>query len=92
MDNEEIIARLLFSLARKRKWGESHIAYENMFRSLKSESFGKKGLKNAKNIAEELFREGFVIKKPTSYGLQISLNPEKGKEIKELIKKLGFEL
>ncbi len=93
MDNEEIRARLLFTLARHRKWGESHTAYEHMFRQFKSEALGKAGLKNVRNIADELMREGFVIKKPTHYGLQISLNPRKAMEIKQLIKdKLGYDL
>lgn len=91
MDNEEIRARLLFSLARRRNWGESHTAYEHMFRQFKSESLGKAGLKNVRNIADELMREGFIIKKPTHYGLQVSLNPKKSQEIKQIImEKLGF--
>lgn len=93
MDNEEIRARLLFALARKRKWGESHTASENLFRQFKSEALGKAGLKNARNIAEELMREGFILKKPTHYGLQVSLNSKMSQEIKKLIKeKLGFDL
>ena len=93
MDNEEIRARVLFALARHRKWGESHTAYEHMFRQFKTEALGKAGLKNAKNIADDLMREGFIIKKPTSYGLQVSLNPKKAQDIKKLIKdKIGFEL
>ncbi|MCI0504237.1 hypothetical protein L0Y65_06035 [Candidatus Micrarchaeota archaeon] len=94
MDNESAIkARLLFSLARKRKWGESHTAYENIFKSFKSEAFGKEGMKYAKSLAEELVREGFIIKKPTHYGLQVSLNPQMAQEIKQLIKEnLGFDI
>ena len=93
MDNDEIRARLLFALARHRKWGESHTAYENMFRQFKSESLGKAGLKNVRNICEDLIREGFIIRKPTGYGLHVSLNPRKSQEIKRVIKeKLGFDL
>jgi len=93
MDNEVIRAKLLFALARNRKWGGSHTAYENMFRIFRSEALGKAGLKNVKNIAEELIREGFIIKKPTNYGLQISLNPRKAGEISRMIKEqLGFDL
>ena len=93
MDNEQIAAKLLFALARNRKWGESHTAYEHMFKYMKSEILGKEGLKLAKNIAEDLFRQGYVIKKPTHYGLQVSLNPKMSKPIKELIKKhIGFDL
>ena len=91
MDNDYIRAKLLFALARKRKWGESHTAYENMFRQFKSESLGKEGMKLATKIAEELMREGFIIKKPAHYGLQVSLNPRKSQEIKKLIKdNIGF--
>ena len=94
MDNIKTLkARLLFSLARKRKWGESHTAYENMFKSLKSEAFGKDALKMVKKLADELVRDGLIIKKPTHYGLQVSLNPAFAYEIKKMIKDcLGFEL
>ena len=86
MDNEEIRARILFALTRKRKWGESHTAYENIFRQFKSEALGKAGLKNVKNIADELIKEGLIIKKPAHYGLQVSLNPRKADEIRKIIK------
>ena len=93
MDNEEIRAKPLFALARKRKWCESHTTYENMFRQFRSEALGKAGLKNVKNIAEELIKEGFILKKPTHYGLQVSLNPKMAAEIKMMIKdKLGFDI
>ena len=93
MDNEEIRARLLFSLARRRNWGESHTAYEHIFRQFRSESLGKAGQKNVKNIAEDMVREGYILKKPTHYGLQVSLNPKRSQEIKKVIKdKLGFDL
>ncbi len=91
--DEELSAKILFSLARNRKWGESHTAYENMFKYLRSEVFGKEGLKLAKNTAEDLFRQGYIIKKPTHYGLQVSLNPRMSKQVKELVKKhIGFDL
>jgi hypothetical protein len=93
MDNEEIRARLLFALARHRKWGERHTAYEHMFRQFKTEALGKAGLKNVKNVADDLMTEGFIIKKSTHYGLQVSLNPRKSQEIKKIIsEKLGFVL
>lgn len=51
------------------------------------------GLKNVKNIADELMREGYIIKKPTHCGLQISLSPKLSREIRNLIKEmLGFDL
>ncbi len=93
MDNATIRAKLLFALARHRKWGESHTAYENMTKQFRSQSLDKEGMKMADKVAEELFREGFVLKKQTHYGLQVSLNPKKSQEIKKLIKEqMGFGL
>ncbi len=94
MDNENFVkAKLLYSLARRRKWGESHTDYENIFKILKSESLGKESLRQAKEFAGDLMRAGFIIKKPTGYGLQVSLNPHLAQEIKKIIKEqLGFEL
>ena len=94
MDNDKLTAaRILFALARKKKWGESHTAYENMFRQFRSQPMGKEGLKHATNIAAILTRNGFILKKPTHYGLQVSLNTRKAQEIKQLIKEqLGFDL
>ena len=84
---------MLFALARRRNWGESHTAYEHMFRQFKSEALGKAGLKNVRNMSDELMREGYIIKKPTHYGLQVSLNPKMSHEIKKLImEKIGFNL
>ncbi len=93
MDTQVIRAKLLLALARKRKWGESHTAYENMTRQFKSESLGKHGFKLVEEVARGLVREGLVLEKRTHYGLQVSLNPRNAREIKALIKqKLGFEL
>ena len=94
MDNEQrCSALILFSLARKRKWGESHTAYENLFKVFRSEALGKHGMNDAKNVADNLIKNGFIIRKPTSYGMQVSLNPNKSQEIKKLIKEqLGFDL
>ncbi|MBI2583314.1 MAG: hypothetical protein HYW25_01480 [Candidatus Aenigmarchaeota archaeon] len=93
MNNGVFRAKILFALARKRKWGESHTAYENMFRIFRSEALGKHGLKNVKNLADDLVREGFIMTKPAHYGLQVSLNPKRAQEIKKLIKEyLGYDL
>ncbi len=94
MDNEDRLrSQLLFSLARKRKWGGSHTAYENIFKVFKSQSLGKHGLALAKDLAEKLIKERFILRKPTHYGTQVSLNPEKSQEIKKLIKEqLGFDI
>ena len=81
MDSSELIkAKILFKLARRRNWGNSHTAFDNL----------KKGFKPryhniVKKAAEELIKDNFIFKKPTGYGLHVSLNHEKAKEIKEII-------
>lgn len=76
-------AKLLFKLARRRKWGNSHTAFDNL----------KKGFRPrdhilVKRAAEELIKENLLFKKPTGYGLHVSLNHEKGREIKQMISEL----
>jgi len=39
----------------------------------------------AKKAAEELIKENLLLRKPTGYGLQVSLNHEKAREIKQKI-------
>ena len=82
VSEDELKAMVLHKLAKKRKWGESHTAFENVAKGVPPHLKGK-----LKDLAEELMKEGFIIKKPTSYGLQISLNVERSEEIKWKIKK-----
>ena len=64
-----------------------------MKKSSRPESFGKDAMKLATRLAEELMRDGFIIKKTTHYGLQVSLNPRMAQEIKRMIKEnLGFDI
>jgi len=84
MDSLDLVkAKLLFKLARRRKWGNSHTAFDNL----------KKGFKPrehllVKRAAEELIKENFLFKKPTGYGLHVSLNHERVAEIKQIISEL----
>ncbi|MFH1721369.1 MAG: hypothetical protein ABH950_02055 [Candidatus Altiarchaeota archaeon] len=76
-------AKLLFKLARRRNWGASHTSFHNL-----TKGFKPKDQKQIKKIAEQLLKTGFLIKKPTSYGLEISLNSNKSKQIKQKIKEM----
>ncbi len=83
MDLELIKAKILFKLARRRNWGGSHTAFDNL----------KKGFKPHENefvakAASELIKENLLFKKPAGYGLHVSLNHERAREIKERINKL----
>ncbi|MCK4319824.1 hypothetical protein KAW38_04615 [Candidatus Micrarchaeota archaeon] len=82
VSDNELKAMLLHKLAKRRKWGESHTAFENVIKGVPSHLKGK-----LKELAEELIKEGFIVPKPTNYGLQISLNVERSEVIKSIIKK-----
>ena len=76
-------AKILFKLARRRNWGGSHTAFDNL-----KKGFKPKDQEWIKKAAEELIKENLVWKKPTGYGLHVSLNHEKAHEIKTKIKEL----
>lgn len=76
-------AKVLFKLARRRNWGGSHTAFDNLKKGFKPNDHG-----TVKEAAEELIKENFLFKKPTGYGLHVSLNPEKAAEIKAKIREL----
>ena len=73
MDYKKIILRQLF---RRRVIGAKHTAVEHLTKGLPKHVIGE-----AKKAVQELIKEGFILSKPTSYGLQVSLNPEKIDEI-----------
>ena len=86
--SEEVIkARLLYHLRRKKVIGGVHTHFDTITRGFPAH-LGK----DVKNIAKQLIKDGLLITKPTSYGLQISLNKERLKEIEYFIKKvLGYD-
>ena len=82
-DEDKIKATILYHLRRKRIIGAKHTHFDTLKTGFPSH-LGKE----IKKISEELIRQEYIIKKPTSYGLQVSLNKEKLKEIEEFIKKV----
>ena len=87
-DEEKIKATLLYHLRRKKKIGESHTPFDTLKKGFPSH-LGK----DIKKIAEELIKKRYIIPKPASYGLQVSLNKEKLQEVEDFIKRiLGYEL
>lgn len=85
--DEEMKVRILLKLAKRGKWGGAHTSFDNLKKGWNDRDLGKRGIKRVQEIAKELIREGFVLGKPTSYGLEISLNPKKSTEIEQIIKK-----
>ena len=86
-DEDNIKATILYHLRRKKVIGGVHTPFDMLKRGFPSH-IGK----DIEKIAKELIRQSLVIQKPTNYGLQVSLNKEKIKEIEGFIKKiLGYE-
>lgn len=77
MDLKKIILRKLF---RHRIIGGKHTAIEHLTKSLPKHIIGQ-----AKIAVNELIKENLIHTKHTSYGLQVSLNPEKIEDISKLI-------
>jgi len=79
--SEEVIkARLLYHLRKKNVIGGKHTPFDNLIRGFPSH-LGKE----VKKAAHELIKSDWLVTKPTSYGLQVSLNKEKLPEIHEFI-------
>ncbi len=76
-------ATLLYHLRRKRIIGNKHTPFDTLKKGFPSH-LGK----DVKKIAEQLIKQEYILAKPTSYGLQVSLNKEKIGEIENFIKRI----
>ncbi|MBU1203878.1 MAG: hypothetical protein KKG60_02295 [Nanoarchaeota archaeon] len=79
-DEDKIKATILYHLRRKKVIGGVHTPFDTLKRGFPSH-LGK----DINKIAKQLIKEGFLITKPTSYGLQVSLNKKKLRGIEEFI-------
>lgn len=79
-DKDKIKATLLYHLRRKQVIGGVHTPYDTLKRGFPSH-LGKE----IEKAAKELIREGLILTKPTAYGLQVSLNKDKIREIEDFI-------
>lgn len=92
-NDAELKAWILYKLAKHGYFHGRHTDFENISKGFKPQHIGKEGKRRISKLAEELIKEGFIIKKPTSYGLHVHLNSAKSKEIKDAIKRvLGIDL
>ncbi len=76
LTEEQIKDHILFKLHWKKYWGARHTALESVRKGIPKHLAG-----NYVDAAKELIKEGLIVSKPTSYGLQISLNPNRREEI-----------
>lgn len=82
-DKDKIKATILYHLRRKKVIGNVHTHFDTLKKGFPSH-LGK----DIGKIAKQLIKDNLILTKPTSYGLQVSLNKEKLKEIEEFIFKI----
>jgi len=85
--DEQIEAAILLKLYKRGNWGASHTSFENLKKGFKVGELGKKGLKRIDGAGKGLIKKGFIIRKPTHYGLEVSLNPRENKRICDILRK-----
>ena len=77
---ETIKARLLYHLRKKRVIGGAHTPFDTL-----KMGFPKHLGKEVEKVAKELIKERWLLTKPTSYGLQVSLNKDTLIQIEDFI-------
>jgi len=78
--NEEIKGKILHKLARFGKFEHSHTAVEHLQKGFPKDIAGR-----AKEMIQELKREGILKTKPTNYGEQVSINVDKTEQVMNYI-------
>jgi len=78
--DNQIKGKILHKLTRKGKFEHSHTALENLQGSFPPELKGK-----AKEISQDLIKEGVLHLKKTNYGNQISINLDKKDKVMQYI-------
>ena len=79
---DDIQLFILHKLYKLGCWGGRHTSFENLKKGLPPHLRGE-----VKQAAKALIKENLLLSKPTSYGLEVSLNPKLGEQIKNLIRK-----
>lgn len=78
--DSQIKGKILHKLTRKGKFEHSHTALENLQKSFPSELKGM-----AKEMSQELIKEGILYLKKTGYGDHVSINLDKKEKIMEYV-------
>ena len=83
MQEEEDIKRfILRKLVRHRIWMHKHTSIHNLPKGLPDYLRSRK---EVKKVIDELLKQRLLLSKPTNYGLEVSLNIQKKKEIEDFI-------
>ncbi|MCK4319145.1 hypothetical protein KAW38_01075 [Candidatus Micrarchaeota archaeon] len=78
----DVVPWILSKFARHGWWGAKHTSFDNI---PKGAPLHLRGI--IKGAAEQLIKDGLLVKKPTSYGLETSLNFERKDEIFGIIER-----
>jgi hypothetical protein len=92
LSDDELKATILLKLHKRGNWGASHTAFDNLHKGFKESALGKHGVKRIEATGKDLIRQGWVIPKPTSYGLQVALNPRENYAIISFMKRFFPEV
>ena len=82
-EGDEIRKFILRKLTRRRIWMHKHTSIHNLQKGLPDRL---RSGKEVKKVIDNLLKQGFLISKPTNYGLEVSLNIKKKREIEEIIR------
>jgi len=80
--DEEIKGKILHKLTRLGKFKHSHTSIDNL-----PKGFPPEIRKRVKDMSKELKKERILYSKPTSYGEEVSINPEMKERILHYINK-----
>ena len=83
-DIEKIKLHILKKLFDQRCWMHKHFSINNIPQGLPPH---KRDSKIIKKAIDELTKNEWILSKPTHYGLELSLNIDKKKEIEEYIER-----
>lgn len=85
MEDYNLIKKLILrKMIRQRRWMHKHTNIHNLPKGLPQNLRNKK---DVKKVINDLLKNGFLLSKPTHYGLEISLNIKKKRQIEEFIEK-----
>jgi hypothetical protein len=82
MIEDDIKRFILRKLVRHRMWMHKHTSIHNLPKGLPDYLRSRK---EVRKVVDQMIRDGFLLTKPTNYGLEVSLNIRRKKEIEEFI-------
>jgi hypothetical protein len=85
--DEVIAATVLYNLRRKNVIGGKHTSFDGL-----GKRFPKHLIGGVKYVARDLIKQGWLISKPTHYGLEVCLNKDRLVQIEAFIfRVIGFK-